>query len=96
VEPYVFVSGQIGLLPASLTLPSPPSFALETALAFQHTDRVIRAANTAGGHVLLALYWLADDADTKHTRRACEMFCEVSLAIKPADRKLILILILIL
>ncbi|KAG2757390.1 hypothetical protein P692DRAFT_201843350 [Suillus brevipes Sb2] len=76
VEPYVFVSGQIGLLPASLTLPSPPSFALETALAFQHTDRVIRAANTAGGHVLLALYWLADDADTKHTRRACEMFCE--------------------
>ncbi|KAG1759806.1 hypothetical protein EDD22DRAFT_848950 [Suillus occidentalis] len=76
VEPYVFVSGQIGLLPPSLTLPSPPSFALETALVFQHTDRVIRAANTAGGHVLLALYWLVDDANTKHTRRACEMFCE--------------------
>ncbi|KAG2152366.1 meiotically up-regulated 71 protein [Suillus cothurnatus] len=67
VEPYVFVSGQIGLLPPSLTLPSPPSLALETALVFQHTDRIIRAADTAGGHVLLSLYWLADDADTIHT-----------------------------
>ncbi|KAG1872757.1 hypothetical protein C8R48DRAFT_695539, partial [Suillus tomentosus] len=78
VEPYVFVfvSGQIGLLPASLTLPSPSSLALETALVFQHTDRVIRAANTAGGHVLLSLYWLVDYADTMHTRRACETFCE--------------------
>ncbi|KAG1833394.1 hypothetical protein EV424DRAFT_1365178 [Suillus variegatus] len=76
VEPYVFVSGQIGLLPASLTLPSPSSLALETALVFQHTDRVIRAANTAGGHVLLSLYWLVDYADTIHTRRACETFCE--------------------
>lgn len=76
VEPYVFISGQIGLLPPSMTLPSPPSFALETALVFQHTDRVIRAANTAGGHVLLSLYWLVDDADIKHTRRACELFCE--------------------
>ncbi|KAG1907061.1 meiotically up-regulated 71 protein [Suillus fuscotomentosus] len=76
VEPYVFVSGQIGLLPASLTLPSPSSLALETALVFQHTERVIRAANTAGGHVLLSLYWLVDYADTIHTRRACETFCE--------------------
>lgn len=76
VEPYVFVSGQIGLLPPSLTLPSPSSLALETALVFQHTDRVIRAANTAGGHVLLSLYWLVDDADTIHIRRACETFCE--------------------
>ncbi|KAG2349032.1 hypothetical protein BDR05DRAFT_873705 [Suillus weaverae] len=76
VEPYVFVSGQIGLLPPSLTLPSPPSLALETALVFQHTDRVIRAANTTGGHVLLSLYWLVHDADSIHTRRACETFCE--------------------
>ncbi|KAG1892328.1 meiotically up-regulated 71 protein [Suillus subluteus] len=76
VEPYVFVSGQVGLLPPSLTLPSPPSLALETALVFQHTDRVIRAANAAGGHVLLSLYWFTDDADTIHIRRACETFCE--------------------
>ncbi|KAG1755567.1 hypothetical protein EDB19DRAFT_1661988 [Suillus lakei] len=50
VEPYVF-------------LPSPPSLALETALVFQHTDRVICAANNMGGHILLSLYWLVDKAD---------------------------------
>ncbi|KAG2156182.1 hypothetical protein DEU56DRAFT_906354 [Suillus clintonianus] len=76
VEPYVFISGQIGLLPPSLTLPSPPSLALETALVFQHTDRVIRAANSTGGHVLLSLYWLVNEDDVKHIRRACEKFGE--------------------
>ncbi|KAG0709763.1 hypothetical protein DFH29DRAFT_1012164 [Suillus ampliporus] len=76
ITPCVFVSGQIGLLPPSLTLPSPPSLALETALVFQHTDRVIRAANNAGGHVLLSLYWLVDNADVMHVQRACEKFGE--------------------
>jgi len=82
VEPYVFVSGQIGLLPPSLTLPSPPSLALETALVFQHTDRVVRAANCEGGHVLLLLYWLVDEADVLLVRRACEHFNEVSREFK--------------
>ncbi|KAG1752662.1 uncharacterized protein EDB91DRAFT_1103724 [Suillus paluster] len=76
VEPYVFISGQIGLLSPSLTLPSPSSLALETALVFQHTDRVIRVANNAGGHVLLSLYWLVDKADVIHVRRACQKFGE--------------------
>ncbi|KAG2077293.1 hypothetical protein BDR04DRAFT_1088253 [Suillus decipiens] len=66
----------IGLLPPSLTLPSPSALALETALVFQHTNRVICAANTARGHVLFSLYWLVDDADTIHIRRACETFRE--------------------
>jgi diphthine-ammonia ligase len=78
VEPYVFISGQIGLLPPSLTLPSPSSLALEIALVFQHTDRVIRAANNAGGHIVLALYWLTDTVDVVHVRRACEKVGEVS------------------
>ncbi|OAX44530.1 hypothetical protein K503DRAFT_729194 [Rhizopogon vinicolor AM-OR11-026] len=76
VEPYVFVSGQIGLLPSSMALPSPSSLALETALVFQHTDRVIRAANYAGGHIMLSIYWLADKADVIHVRRACEKIGE--------------------
>lgn len=76
--PYVFISGQIGLLPPSLTLPSPSSFALETALVFQHTDRVIRAANYAGGHIMLSMYWLVDKADVVHVRWACEQSGEVS------------------
>lgn len=78
MDPYVFVSGQIGLLPSSLTLPSPSSLALETALAFQHTDRVIGAANNTGGHVVLSLYWLVDKSDVIHIRRACGKFGEVS------------------
>ncbi|KAG2369571.1 hypothetical protein BDR07DRAFT_1371140 [Suillus spraguei] len=42
-------------------------------------DRVIRAANTAGGHVLLSLYWLVDDVDTIHIQRACETLRVASL-----------------
>jgi diphthine-ammonia ligase len=59
IPPYTFISGQIGLIPSSLTLPSPspssPSpqssttttsstLPLETALVLQHTARIIRAA----------------------------------------------------
>ncbi|KAJ6515757.1 hypothetical protein C8R45DRAFT_1140671 [Mycena sanguinolenta] len=63
-DEQVFISGQIGLIPASLCLPSPSSLALETALSLQHVDRVTRAisTNTGGwaGHTQLALYWLAN------------------------------------
>lgn len=56
IPPYTFISGQIGLIPASLALPSPPittlapspttssTLPLETALALQHTARIVRAA----------------------------------------------------
>ncbi|KAG9084356.1 hypothetical protein FRC07_013661, partial [Ceratobasidium sp. 392] len=43
VQDQIFVSGQIGLIPARMTLPSPPSFATEAALAFQHADRILAA-----------------------------------------------------
>ncbi|KIL00598.1 hypothetical protein PAXRUDRAFT_129434 [Paxillus rubicundulus Ve08.2h10] len=61
IPPYTFISGQIGLLPASLTLPSAvldtlstPSLQpasplpLETALALQHIVRIIRASPNSG------------------------------------------------
>ncbi|KAF7301802.1 Diphthami-syn-2 domain-containing protein [Mycena indigotica] len=58
----VFVSGQIGLIPSSLTLPSPQSLPLEAALAGQHANRVVRALSTNTGswtgQTQLALYWL--------------------------------------
>ncbi|QRW01517.1 diphthamide biosynthesis protein [Ceratobasidium sp. AG-Ba] len=43
VQDQIFISGQIGLIPASMTFPSPPSFATEAALAFQHADRILAA-----------------------------------------------------
>ncbi|QRV87372.1 diphthamide biosynthesis protein [Ceratobasidium sp. AG-Ba] len=43
VQDQIFISGQIGLIPASITFPSPPSFATEAALAFQHADRILAA-----------------------------------------------------
>ncbi|KAJ7498784.1 hypothetical protein FB451DRAFT_1014256 [Mycena latifolia] len=76
----VFISGQIGLIPSSLSLPSPQSLAIETALSLQHVSRVTDAvsANTGGGwtgHTQLALYWLArtsDLPDAKHGHAAFE------------------------
>ncbi|KAG6854847.1 hypothetical protein C0991_012037 [Blastosporella zonata] len=61
----IFISGQIGLIPAQLVLPSPRSLATETALANQHVSRVIdvlRSTSGLGwsGHTQLAIYWLAE------------------------------------
>ena len=71
----MFISGQIGLLPRSLELPSPPSLALETALACQHVRRITEALknNSGGGwqgHTQLALYWLQNFADLRHVKPA--------------------------
>ncbi|CAH7688212.1 meiotically up-regulated gene 71 protein [Phakopsora pachyrhizi] len=38
----LFVSGQIGLIPASLTLPTPTSFIEEATLSLQHVRKIIR------------------------------------------------------
>ncbi|GBE79662.1 Diphthine--ammonia ligase [Sparassis crispa] len=72
VDERVFISGQIGLVPSSLNLPSPPSLALETALSFQHVDRVLSAMKTDrwDGHVQGAIYWLANASDIPHVRKA--------------------------
>ncbi|KAH6915328.1 meiotically up-regulated 71 protein [Coprinopsis sp. MPI-PUGE-AT-0042] len=56
----IFVSGQIGLVPSSLSLAN--SFPLQTALARQHVTRVVKAlSETSGswaGYPQLILYWM--------------------------------------
>jgi diphthine-ammonia ligase len=75
VNERIYISGQIGLIPSSLTLPSPPSLAIETALSFQHVERVTNAlkANSGGGwngFAQAALYWLAKASDIVHVKQA--------------------------
>ncbi|KAJ6628758.1 hypothetical protein B0H10DRAFT_2259637, partial [Mycena sp. CBHHK59/15] len=61
-EDRIFLSGQIGLIPSSLSLPSPQSLASEIALSVQHVSRVTDALRTNSGgwigYTQLALYWL--------------------------------------
>ncbi|KIO32876.1 hypothetical protein M407DRAFT_18335 [Tulasnella calospora MUT 4182] len=45
----LFVSGQIGLIPAQMQLPSPTSLAMESALAFQHLDRITTLIKSNSG-----------------------------------------------
>lgn len=47
----LFVAGQIGLIPPSLTLPQPMSLAMEAALSLQHESRIVKAVQegTGGG-----------------------------------------------
>ena len=64
----VFISGQIGLIPNELVIPSPRSFSTEFALASQHVARVTNALqeNSGGGwvgHSQLTIYWLVDSDD---------------------------------
>ena len=64
----VFISGQIGLIPNELVIPSPRSFSTEFALASQHVARVTNAlqGNSGGGwdgHSQLTIYWLVDLGD---------------------------------
>jgi len=75
VDERIFISGQIGLVPSSLSLPSRPSLAFETALSFQHVDRVVSALknNSGGGwdgHEQGVLYWLANENDVQHVKEA--------------------------
>ena len=75
VDERVFISGQIGLIPSSLSIPSPPSIGYETALSSQHVDRVVQALqNTSGGgwdgHAQNTLYWFINDHDVPLVKKA--------------------------
>lgn len=75
VDERVFISGQIGLIPSSLSLPSPQSLAFETALCFQHVERVVDALRTSSGggwtgHCQSAIYWAANAEDIPRIRAA--------------------------
>lgn len=64
----MFVSGQIGLTPQSMTMPSPPSIAREIALALQHAERV--SSTTMDG--------LAISADSKMIESAIVWMVDVN------------------
>jgi diphthine-ammonia ligase len=90
VDERVFVSGQIGLVPCSLGIPSPQSLATEIALASQHSDRIVKAlsgnAGGAGGpwdtgHAQLILYWVTQEPDISHAIAAAQRL-DVSLGKK--------------
>ncbi|THH12546.1 hypothetical protein EW146_g7598 [Bondarzewia mesenterica] len=71
----IFISGQIGLIPSSLSLPSPQSLGMETALSSQHVHRVVNALqnNSGGGweeYAQTVLYWLANEDDVARVRQA--------------------------
>ncbi|TBU32860.1 hypothetical protein BD311DRAFT_713874 [Dichomitus squalens] len=75
----VFISGQIGLIPSSLSLPSPQSLAFEAALSFQHVHRVVEALknNSGGGwsgHMQSIIYWFARQADVPPVRAASSQY----------------------
>jgi enamine deaminase RidA (YjgF/YER057c/UK114 family) len=65
------VSGQIGLVPSSMTLPCPEhSVALQIALSIQHAERVAAATMDTlglGSSTLLQIYsailWTVNEAD---------------------------------
>ncbi|KAF8195745.1 hypothetical protein K438DRAFT_1918923 [Mycena galopus ATCC 62051] len=78
IDDLVFISGQIGMIPPTLSIPSPQSLALETALSLQHVDRVTRALSTNtgswAGHTQLALYWLANASHLSAVRQGHSVF----------------------
>jgi diphthine-ammonia ligase len=45
--PFIFISGQIGLIPPSMAVPSPSDVGLEVALSFQHIYRIRTALSTS-------------------------------------------------
>lgn len=78
-------------MPSSLSLPSPQSLALETALSLQHVGRVtdVLRTNTGGewtGHTQLALYWLANLCDLPIVKQGHAAFEQVFLFYPPWDK----------
>jgi len=71
VNDSIFISGQIGLIPATLGLPNPRSLPVELALSCQHAHRIAAAMNEAAGsngidntaHTQSSIYWLCDVKD---------------------------------
>jgi hypothetical protein len=85
VDERVFISGQIGLVPSSLSVPSPQSLAIEIPLASQHSDRIVKALsnNASGGggwdgHAQLILYWVTQERHISHAISAMQRL-DVSL-----------------
>lgn len=78
VDERIFVSGQIGLVPCSLSLPSPQNLATEIPLVSQHSDRVVKALSSStagggwGGHAQMVLYWLTEERHISYSITAAQ------------------------
>ncbi|KAL0949412.1 hypothetical protein HGRIS_009473 [Hohenbuehelia grisea] len=73
VRERIFISGQIGLIPSKLAMPSPQSLALETALACQHAKRVIDGLRGTMTHwaetTQCNIYWIAAGQDVNTVKQ---------------------------
>ena len=83
VDERVFVSGQIGLVPCSMSIPAPQNLATEVPLASQHADRIVKALSSGAGggwdgHAQLLLYWVAQERHISHAIAAAQRL-DVSL-----------------
>ncbi|KAJ3802020.1 hypothetical protein GGU11DRAFT_828540 [Lentinula aff. detonsa] len=79
----LFISGQIGLIPSSITLPSPRSLATEIALSMQHADRVVKVVrNGWEGHTQMAVYWLSDAGHVNAVRKAIDVYDGDKVSVK--------------
>ena len=87
MDERIFISGQIGLIPSSLSLPSPKTLATEISLASQHSYRVVKALSSpqgAGGrvgrgdsdddngHAQLILYWVTEERHISYSIMAAQ------------------------
>ena len=83
----IFISGQIGLIPSSLSVPSPQTLATEIPLASQHSERIVRALSSrhaAGGrfgrdsdsdddgHAQMILYWVTEERHISYSIMAAQ------------------------
>lgn len=83
VDERIFISGQIGLVPSNLALPSPQSLALEAALSFQHVDRIFKALRSGSNGdddpiAQCTLCWLTAESDLSRIRGVWAMDNPVS------------------
>ena len=89
VDEHMFMSGQIGLIPASLSLPSPKDPAAETALVFQHTERVADAVRKSSGqwkgNTQLAIYWLVYREYAADVVAVCELAALVGITLSTSS-----------
>lgn len=65
-----------------MSLPTPTSLAMETALSVQHVDQVVDALRSGSGggwrgHIQAAFYWLANSGDIPHVKAADEAYQQV-------------------
>ena len=78
----MFISGQIGLIPANLSLPQPRDRVTETTPIFQHAERaddVVKSSGQRVGHAQRAIYWLIDREQATGVAATCEQLTVVGI-----------------